>query len=203
MVKRVVPKALVACLIGMVSLAAQGCVAQSPSRTPVSPSSPRATPSSVTASPRTTTASPTPVPTRPRDVAVAAALRTNGKTYAYETGDASGYKFWVPGPESEWSGDCLFFVRYMYQRAGVDIGQFPTAGDAYKAYAKVAVKGGEPPRGAVVFWPHAAGGIGHVAISLGDGTVVTTQGMDGSRLPNAIRPISSFDTAYWMMPKGA
>ena len=75
MVKRVVPKALVACLIGMVSLAAQGCVAQSPSRTPVSPSSPRATPSSVTASPRTTTASPTPVPTRPRDVAVAAALR--------------------------------------------------------------------------------------------------------------------------------
>lgn len=151
---------------------------------------------------------------RPRDVAVAAALATNGKTYAYETGDATGYLGWAPGPESEWSGDCLYFVRYMYQRAGIDIDggvNYANARQSYLAHERAGhiTLGSAAPRGSVVFWPNAAcdsagNCAGHIAVSLGDGTVITTQGIDGARRPNAVLPISHFGApAGWMLPAGA
>jgi hypothetical protein len=56
------------------------------------------------------------------------------------------------------------------------------------------VHAGTGPVGALVFWPNAAGGTGHVALSLGDGRVVTTNGYDTNRKVNSIRPASYFGT---------
>ncbi|MFD1720955.1 hypothetical protein [Amnibacterium endophyticum] len=89
----------------------------------------------------------------------------------------------------EWSGDCPKFVQAAWKQVGVS----PKTGKASVIYAKY----GSPtngrsaaPVGALVFWPTAARGVGHVAISDGQGGVWSTVGQDGDRAPIAYRLIA-------------
>jgi hypothetical protein len=78
----------------------------------------------------------------------------------------------------EWDGECLRFVAEAYDAAGTDIR--PLA-DTYSAktywYGYTGAKYGDtaPPAGALVFWDaDSYNEYGHVAISLGDGTAIST-----------------------------
>lgn len=142
-----------------------------------------------------------------RDRAVQAALATVGHVYAQDTGDAAYFSSgdWAPGPYGEWSGDCVKLPVAAYLKAGLRI---PTAGSAaamYRTYRDRGLIGtGVAPTGALVFWPSAAAGTGHVAISLGDGRVVTTNGYDTNKQANSIRAASYFGTsAGWALPPGS
>jgi hypothetical protein len=149
-----------------------------------------------------------PAPSSVRDRAVQAALRTEGHWNAQDTGDAAYFSGgdWAPGPYGEWSGDCIKLTVAAYLDAG--LGRIPSAGSAaamYRTYLnRGPVHAGTGPVGALVFWPNAAGGTGHVALSLGDGRVVTTNGYDTNRKVNSIRPASYFSTAAgWALPPGS
>ncbi|HZV00259.1 MAG TPA: CHAP domain-containing protein [Planctomycetota bacterium] len=78
----------------------------------------------------------------------------------------------------DWDMYCLALAATAWKTAlGHDVPDFD-ADSAYHSYLKFAADGlvhtgGTPPRGAVVFWPAGASGFGHVAISNGDGTVVS------------------------------
>jgi cell wall-associated NlpC family hydrolase len=90
---------------------------------------------------------------------------------------AYGFNDW--GPYGDWSGDCVMYVGLSWYRgAGVKIKSAPTAqaiGQLYSLNTST-----NPPRGAAVFWKY--GSFGHVAISLGNGMLVTTRGFDNDRL---------------------
>jgi hypothetical protein len=89
---------------------------------------------------------------------------------------------WRVGPD--WSGYCEAFVGYV--TAGLPLGRgFTSAYADYMAHKRLGeVHQGVPPRNAVVYFnPPASDGAGHIAISLGDGTVVSTYGFAGQDLP--------------------
>lgn len=94
------------------------------------------------------------------------------------------------------NGYCLRFVNLAYGRASGP----PSAYLVWtRSHPGLHHTRGTPPAGAVVVWSSAiGGGHGHIAISLGDGRMVTTT--DG---PVSIRRIQGFaDSAYlgWMPP---
>lgn len=93
----------------------------------------------------------------------------------------SVYHFNSWGKYGDWSGDCVMFTGLAWWSVGQKIHSGSTAAVIAGTYS---LKSGTPPRGAAVFWNWTSGGInwGHVAISLGNGMVVTTQGMDNDRL---------------------
>lgn len=133
------------------------------------------------------------------------ALAYNGKTYASPT-DASRFTAadWKPGPVGQWSGDCAKFARIAWWgRPSVHTGHAVEQYKKYKADGKI--KGGLPPRGALVFWPTATS-YGHVAVSLGGGYVATTQGLDEVTKPVVVRKVASVTsslgvpTAGWALP---
>lgn len=78
-----------------------------------------------------------------------------------------------------WSGWCEAFVEGSYRRAwryASAIAHFNAANSAGR------IRGGVPPRGAVVFWN--TGASGHTGVSVGNGLIVSTQGYDTTqRLP--------------------
>jgi cell wall-associated NlpC family hydrolase len=94
------------------------------------------------------------------------------------------------------SGHCLRFVDLAYGRTSG-----PPSAHMVWTLGPPALRhaGGNAPRGAVVVWSSAiGGGHGHIAISLGDGRMVSTT--DGAI---SILPIRGFaDSAYlgWMPP---
>ncbi len=94
------------------------------------------------------------------------------------------------------SGFCLRFVDLAYGRTSgpASAHQVWTGSDDSLHH-----RTGTPPRGAVVVWSSTiGGGHGHIAISLGDGTMVSTTSGAVSVLP-----IEGFaDSAYlgWMPP---
>jgi cell wall-associated NlpC family hydrolase len=94
------------------------------------------------------------------------------------------------------SGYCLRFVNHAY-------GRYSGPPSAYLVWTQappaLRQTSGVPPRGAVVVWSNAIGrGHGHIAISLGDGRMVSTTEGAVSILP--VRGYS--DSAYygWMPP---
>lgn len=94
------------------------------------------------------------------------------------------------------SGYCLRFVDTAFGRASGPPSAFLVWTQSPTALHHTA---GVPPRGAVVVWSSAIGdGHGHIAISLGDGRMVSTTGSAVSVLP--IRGFA--DSAYygWMPP---
>jgi hypothetical protein len=117
--------------------------------------------------------------------AVAASLQATGLSEIYQvyptatdkTNALSAYGFNDWGAQGDWSGDCVMFVGLAWWRAGQKIHH---GADAYHIAQTYTLHGGTPPRGAAVFWKWSTPG--HVAISLGNGMVVTTQGMDGDLL---------------------
>lgn len=93
-------------------------------------------------------------------------------------------------------GHCLRFVDLAYGRPSGP----PSAYLVWtQSPAELHHSSGTPPRGAVVVWSSAiGGGHGHIAISLGDGRMVSTT--DGAV---SVLPIAGFsDSAYfgWMPP---
>lgn len=80
---------------------------------------------------------------------------------------------------TNWDNYCLTFVADAYSNAGVDIR--PLAGDNASALSYWNTYGGakytdtNPPAGALVFWnADSYNPDGHVAISLGDGTAISS-----------------------------
>lgn len=78
-----------------------------------------------------------------------------------------------------WDGLCLRFVTEAYDAAGINIRPL---GDNYSAvrywnsYAGARYTDAAPPAGAVVFWDADSWNAdGHVAISLGDGTAISSE----------------------------
>lgn len=108
---------------------------------------------------------------------------------------------WRPGPDGEWSGDCLRFVAHAYRITGGPAVSTSggTAAGSYRAYANAGrIRQGTPPAGAIVFWH----GINHVALSIGGGQVIGTVGAEHAR-----QPVSIYSTTYngvpmsgWAMP---
>lgn len=95
-----------------------------------------------------------------------------------------------------WSGWCETFAALVYEnrfRYGSAIAHF----NDYRA--RGLIRGGVPPRGAIVFW--ALGGNGHVAISVGGGNVIGTTGYEGERKPVS-RTSYTFFRNYvgWALP---
>jgi hypothetical protein len=106
---------------------------------------------------------------------------------------------WAPGPVGEWAGDCVklpYAAWYFATNGSVQIAK-GNAIDNYNHY-KAQVHLGAPPLGAVTFYDKTAGNpLGHTALSLGDGTVATTTGLDGQHTANAITPyLSASSGAY-------
>ena len=73
------------------------------------------------------------------------------------------------------AGLCLRFVYDAWRAAGVDIGRSASAASWAGAHRAQLRTDGTPPKGALVFWWGTAGyPDGHVALSQGDGTAVST-----------------------------
>jgi hypothetical protein len=89
------------------------------------------------------------------------------------------------GTASQWNEMCLAFVYQAFLKGGIDITTFATNArndpiDFWNTWNGRGTRSGptaDPPYGALVFWgpnpPYDYDG--HVAISLGDGTVVTSE----------------------------
>ncbi len=127
--------------------------------------------------------------TMKRFVAADAAVARNGQQQA-STSDTATFisgtnNEWKPGPNGEWAGDCPKLPAIGWLAAGVTIPRK----NAIKNYAtwkgQGKIQSGVPPRGAVVFYDIAKP-LGHTAISLGNGYIVTTQGLDWSNKANTV-----------------
>ena len=100
-------------------------------------------------------------------------------------------------PTGYWSGYCEGFAQFIYGEAF----QAPSAIAEYHVMqAGGYVHPGIPLPGALVFYGGGEG-YGHVAISIGDGQVISTLGYSGDKLPIAQNPYKYFP-AYlgWAMP---
>lgn len=105
---------------------------------------------------------------------------------------------------------CLQFVADAYSKGGgVSIGSADTAYDYWTGHASAHVTDGStPPEGALVFWgPDPWTTAGHVALSLGGGTVISSAeraNNDIHEFTIADRNNAGYATYYlgWMMPPG-
>ncbi|HEY3673680.1 MAG TPA: hypothetical protein VGN51_22280 [Acidimicrobiia bacterium] len=108
-------------------------------------------------------------------------------------------------------GECLKFVYEAYLSAGIDIGHPPpfpndTAYQYWTQHGTVQQHTLNPPRGALVFWGPTAGyPEGHVAISQGDGTAISTYERTTDYVHNLVIAERNQTHPYlgWMMPEGA
>ena len=111
-----------------------------------------------------------------------------------------GNSEWSPGPKGEWSGDCvkLPYVGWYYATGSQATNLVKgNAIDNYTHYKKLGkVKSGAPPVGAVVFYRVTS--LGHEAISIGNGMVVTTRGSDGDGKKNAVRSYTSWGSSVYL-----
>jgi hypothetical protein len=119
---------------------------------------------------------------------------------------------WAEGQigSTTWDGYCLEFVQLAYQDGGnVDIGSADTAVDYWNSHASLQHPGDlNPPDGALVFWgPNPYTSDGHVALSIGGGTVISTAERDYTGVHEftiAARNGDGYASSYlgWMMPPG-
>jgi len=135
----------------------------------------------------------------PASRAVAWALTQEGRAYATpDVANAYSAADWAPGNPGEWSGDCLRFVYHAYRVAGGP--SVVTAATAYQSYLRYRSMGrvktnGTPPAGALVFWT-AGLSAGHVAISLGGGNAIGTNGVDRQERPVTRYPVNGRFSGY-------
>lgn len=108
------------------------------------------------------------------------------------------------GGSKNWYGLCLGWVNQAMQSQGAKIPELQAA-DAHGAYEQAKASGkihyGSPPPGAIVFFPDAANGEGHVGIVNPDGQ--TYRGtVPSSENPTTIgdRPIPGVGSVAWMLP---
>ena len=95
---------------------------------------------------------------------------------------------WTGGGTSNgWSGNCVIFADLAWYEAGVPLAKIGT-GNASVLWKKYSLTHNDsPPIGALVFW---GGSVGHVAVSIGNGAVVGTQGYSTLE-PTTLQSISS------------
>jgi hypothetical protein len=107
---------------------------------------------------------------------------------------------WEPGPYGEWAGDCVRFSWFAWAASGISPQRGSNATQMGDAYAG-RLQGGTPPVGAMVFY-YGAHGLGHVAISLGNGYTVGTTGFDGNHTPIFVKPVVRPGLPYrgWAYP---
>lgn len=91
-----------------------------------------------------------------------------------------------PGPDREWSGDCLAFARIAYENAGLGGLTAPNAIEQWNRFqgSGLARSGTLPRYGDPVFTNIAP--VGHVGLYIGGKSMIGTQGTDGSYLPVTI-----------------
>lgn len=104
---------------------------------------------------------------------------------------------------TDWYYYCLGWTNQAFQSQGKVIPELQTenAHDAYQqAKANGKVQTGNPPPGAIVFFPDAAGGEGHIGIMNEDGTYRGT--VPSTENPRTIgdRQLQNPDQVYWMYP---
>lgn len=100
-------------------------------------------------------------------------------------------------PTGFWSGYCEGFAQFVYGEA---FQAYDAIGEYHAMKAAGYIHPGIPLRGALVFYG-GGGGLGHVAISQGNGQVVSTMGYSGQRLPIAENPYLAFPYYLgWAMP---
>lgn len=101
---------------------------------------------------------------------------------------ARAYGVWAD--QTHWSGNCVMFSYLAWMSVGVKINERGNGPE--QIWPQVAkwgkAKDPNPPRGALVFWKW--NGLGHVAISLGNQTVMTTVGAPGDSSPTALRTMA-------------
>jgi cell wall-associated NlpC family hydrolase len=111
---------------------------------------------------------------------------------------------------NSYDGLCLQFVADAYSNGGgVSIGSADTAYDYWNNHSSAQVTDGStPPEGALVFWgPDPWTTAGHVALSLGGGTVISSAERSYTDLHEftiAARNSDGYAQYYlgWMMPPG-
>jgi peptidoglycan hydrolase-like protein with peptidoglycan-binding domain len=103
-------------------------------------------------------------------------------------------------PSGSWHYWCLGLVNKAYQSAGRPLPELakPRAWDSYLAYANAGKvqTGGNPPRGALVFF-NSFMPYGHIGISLGDGRYIGTL---ESGAPTGVRTIANPTFVGWAYP---
>jgi len=106
------------------------------------------------------------------------------------------------GPYGEWAGDCYRFAFLAWYANGVRPMLAATAQAAATAYQRAGkMHAGVPPAGAMVFY--AYGSLGHVGISIGNGHVISTHGLDYSYRSISPRPYNQMGLSYigWVDPR--
>lgn len=105
-----------------------------------------------------------------------------------------------------WSGWCAAFATGAYKYG---VGRSPrftgSARERYVKYSQAGLvrpwTGAEPLVGSMVFWPNVAQPFGHVAIAVGNGHVVSTQGLSDPTKKVARLPVTTWGTpAGWVAP---
>jgi len=123
-----------------------------------------------------------------------------------------------PGKAS-WNGNCLLFISTAWNAGGITIGSSASALSYWNSDPEGYTKHSEssysvvPPKGALVFWsdnqwtPNIDKGDGHVAISLGNGSVISTPAYPYGANVNAVfpfvltkRPAGPYHYLGYMMP---
>ena len=121
-----------------------------------------------------------------RFVAADAAVARDGQIWASAADTATfitpSRNEWKPGPNGQWAGDCPKLPAIGWLAAGVTIPRQHAIKNYQTWKNQGRIQTGVPPRGAVVFYDIAKPW-GHTAISLGNGYIATTQGLDSDRNP--------------------
>ncbi|TYP90535.1 C40 family peptidase [Blastococcus xanthinilyticus] len=122
---------------------------------------------------------PAPVPTTvgaPSESAVQtaidAAMGQRGLPYSWGGGGSNGPGYGIPPDTAIWGFDCSGLTEYAYARAGIRIGG--TSREQYDRFRHRTVARADLRAGDLVFWGSGTSheSIYHVALYLGDGTVV-------------------------------
>ncbi len=132
--------------------------------------------------------------------AAQSAVQRYGETYARSADRALfANSEWSPGPLGEWAGDCPKPPYVGWRAAGISIPKGNAIAN-YHTYASARrIAGGAPPVGAVAFYNVTS--YGHEVISLGNGLVFTTTGMDGNGTANTVRSYNYWANYLgWAMP---
>lgn len=110
--------------------------------------------------------------------------------------------------DHSWDMWCLALASTAWETAvghAIPVLEHDSAFHAYQACANAGLihEGADAPRGALVFWPAGPTGFGHVAISNGDGTVVSNYNRSDSPTGiNPAAPIANFGPPIgWVDPK--
>ncbi len=106
-----------------------------------------------------------------------------------------------PNDPTRWSGWCLGFAAQAWRLgSGVSIPSYYSAQTAFNTLSGQGRIGqGTPPRGAIVFYSY--GSDGHAGVSIGNGQVVSTQGVSSQDLPvrqHGYNSIGLTYLGYWL-----